>query len=384
MLKYFGTEIPIKSVLQLLILIKLCTGSPLYGWTAEEYDSQSDNISADISVLCENGGRVDWSHQLNLIALDKLGTDGYYDIYVMSPDGTNETCLTCDSSELPNKNIGNPAWHPSGQYIVFQAEKAEHNGLAGYANPGFGINNDLYMMDLESGRLYRITEVDEGMGVLHPHFSYDGSKLLWAERINDGSWFESPLFGKWVLKLLDVDQFLMDPSVMAKEYDPLGKFDIVYESHGFSPDDRKIIFTAQIWPTKFTPFWWDIYTFDLEEQSLRQITRSLSEFDEHAHYSQDGKWISWVSSLNCGCNPHDFDDRNLNLWLMPTNGFQRYQLTFFNQPGHPHFSADRSLAADHAWGPDGKSIVLYVLRAVGNRPFVGSVLLLKLNFDSGF
>jgi Tol biopolymer transport system component len=137
-----------------------------------------------------------------------------------------------------------------------------------------------------------------------------------------------------------------------------------------------------VYQAKLTRIWYDIYTFNLEEQKLRRITRSPHEFDEHAHYSPNGRWISWVSSLNCECNPHDFEDRNLNVWLMRTGRYQRYQLTFFNQPGHPHFLDDRSFAADHAWGPDGKSIVLFVLKAVGYRPFVGSILMLKLNFDS--
>ncbi len=75
-----------------------------------------------ITTLTEDGGRLDWSARLNLIAFDRMGRDGYFDVYTMTPEGKQVTCVTCDKPELPNKQIGNPAWHPSGDFIVFQAQ----------------------------------------------------------------------------------------------------------------------------------------------------------------------------------------------------------------------------------------------------------------------
>lgn len=71
----------------------------------------------NIKTFTNQGGRVDWSHNNNLIAFDRKDEDGYYDVWVMKPDGTEQKCLTCDKPQLPNKNIGQPAWHPSGKYI---------------------------------------------------------------------------------------------------------------------------------------------------------------------------------------------------------------------------------------------------------------------------
>ena len=78
-----------------------------------------------VALLTGNGGRVDWSHSgNNLIAFDRMGADGYFDIWTMRPDAAGQRCLTCQAGELPQRHIGNPAWHPSGAFIVFQAQKA--------------------------------------------------------------------------------------------------------------------------------------------------------------------------------------------------------------------------------------------------------------------
>lgn len=52
--------------------------------------------------------------QSNRIAYSMKGPDTYYDIYLMDPDGGNDTCITCNHPLLPNRHISNMAWHPSG------------------------------------------------------------------------------------------------------------------------------------------------------------------------------------------------------------------------------------------------------------------------------
>src|SRR5262245_51329327 len=98
-----------------------------------------------ISILKDPGGRVDWSPKGDQIAFDKPGPDGYFEVYVMQPDGTGERCLTCDKKGIPNKHKGNPAFSPSGQYVVFQAEKQIYVGPEALATPGAGIGNDLWL-----------------------------------------------------------------------------------------------------------------------------------------------------------------------------------------------------------------------------------------------
>ena len=146
-----------------------------------------------IKTIVEDGGRVDWSHSNNLIAFDKLGNDGYYDVWVMNPDGSNQVCLTCDNALVPQHHNGNPAWHPTGKWIVFQSVNPDliprtlpDRTAKMLTHPGSGWLNDLWVMDPNGKHFYQLTDIGWQGGVLHPHFSHDGIKLLWSERLGPG------------------------------------------------------------------------------------------------------------------------------------------------------------------------------------------------------
>ena len=54
----------------------------------------------DVRLLKAGGGRLDWSRQGDRLAFDQAGPDGLYDVYLMSAEGTAETCLTCEQCEV--------------------------------------------------------------------------------------------------------------------------------------------------------------------------------------------------------------------------------------------------------------------------------------------
>ena len=100
-----------------------------------------------ISLIRTNGGRVAWSPDGSTILIDRKNSDGYYDLFLLRPDGSEEQCLTSGLTEtLGCGHIGQPAWHPSGKYIVFQVQKRYKQGRWGRdlaATPGFGRHSDL-------------------------------------------------------------------------------------------------------------------------------------------------------------------------------------------------------------------------------------------------
>jgi len=124
-------------------------------------DCGNDYEVVSITTLTTNGGRVDWSHDGQWIYYDSLELDGFWDVYRIHPDGSGNECLTCDRPELPNNNQGQPQMHPNGRYLVFQAEKAEHEGTPGEPAtwPGRGYYNDLWVLDLETGSFHQLTDV---------------------------------------------------------------------------------------------------------------------------------------------------------------------------------------------------------------------------------
>ena len=106
--------------LHLLWIVLLSTILPLV--CCPQSDGKTFKVTR-IKTIKEYGKSLDWSHGQNLIASARIGKDGYYDIFVMKPDGSNERSLTHAKSGIPQKHNGNPAWHPSGEYIVFTSEK---------------------------------------------------------------------------------------------------------------------------------------------------------------------------------------------------------------------------------------------------------------------
>ena len=72
----------------------------------------------------------------------------------MNPDCSSEECITDNIDKFASKHNGNPTWHPSGKWIIFQSvdvdlippsiPKSEIRILTG---PGAGWLNNLWIMD---------------------------------------------------------------------------------------------------------------------------------------------------------------------------------------------------------------------------------------------
>jgi Tol biopolymer transport system component len=340
-------------------------------------DSPADAEGVRAHTITTDGGRLDWSPDGELLAFDRRGPDGYFDIYTMKTDGTQVRCLTCDKPELPNKSIGNPEWHPSGQYLVFQVQNT-FRGLGKitdyFANPGAGVNNDVWVMDKDGRRFWRLTDVKPRQGgVLHPQFSRQGDRLLWAERLSSkgGSW------GTWALQVADF--IIGDGGPVIRNIRTLqpGQQHKMYESHGFSPDGRQILFSGNLQEGQKEENA-DIYLYDLASQSLKNLTNTMDEWDEHAHFSPDGRSIVWMTNrdqtryIRTG-QPHT------DYWLMDADGSNKRRLTYFNDPKHPEYIEGGVTCADSAWSPDGRRLAAYLITDVRKG---GSIVMLDLPQDT--
>jgi Tol biopolymer transport system component len=297
--------------------------------------------TARVTTLKEGGARLDWID--DRIAFDMLGADGFFDVYSMRADGRDVRCLTCDHPDLPGRrHIGQPAWHPSGRYLVVQAEKAQHAKVRDphRLTPGAGRLNDLWVLDLQSNRATLVREVRDapGQGVLHPHFSTDGSQLSWTELKGEGE--------GWALMVAD---FRVDRGRARLEsvqsLSPGGRG--FYENHGFSPDGSRLIYTSDV-DSKLIHMA-DIYVIDLR---TRKATRLASDgYNEHALYSPDGRHIAWISTVGAR--------GGTDYWIMDADGSNKRRLTFFNEKGHPHYAGRKVVVADLAWRPDGTAFAGY-------------------------
>ena len=317
-----------------------------------------------VKVIKDEGGRVDWSSANGLIVFDSPGVDNYSDVYVMKSDGSGKRCVTCDKLKLPGKHMGNPAWHPSGKYIVFMAEKLRHSGSSELAKPGRGAYNDLWLADAEGNNFWRLTDlpVPPATGVLHPHFSNDGSMLLWSERLGNGG-----LWGVWALKVADFGIINGRPELSnIKTYQP-GTAHHFYESHGFTPDDKNILFSANMEEQSETGF--DIYKMSLATGKFVNLTNTPDVWDEHGQISPDGKKIVWVSS-------QDLKVPKLDMWIMNADGSNKHRLTYFEDARAESLYGFGGAIADSSWSPDGKKLVAFVI--TDNKLSLGKTIIIDL------
>ncbi|PYQ17384.1 MAG: hypothetical protein DMF80_00890 [Acidobacteria bacterium] len=325
-----------------------------------------------LSTVKPQGARVDWSRTNGLVAYDRMGDDGYFDVYVMAPDGTRDMCLTCGKAGLvPQKNNGNPAWHPSGNYIVFQSEVAGSRATPFASDPGKGVDNVLWITDpagREFTQLTALSTSDPDRGVLHPHFSADGSRLSWSEMYEGAELQTGAFFGHWRLVVAD---FVVGPDGRpglrnVRKFEPgVPGF---YENHGFSPDGSRLVFSSNAaQPASLPALNNDIFLLDLGTLAVTRLTDE--GYNEHAQYFPDGRKIAWMSN-------RDNANRGTDLWIMNADGSGKERLTFLNQSGCPEYVGSRTLIADSSINAAGDKVLVDVHEEVFGE--ASSIILVEL------
>jgi hypothetical protein len=334
-----------------------------------------------VSLVEQRGGRVDWGAN-NLIAYDSPDESNHFQTWVMKPDGSDTHCLSNQNQQLAQIDNGNPAWHPSGNYLVIEASDMAAPPMATKApdrfkrvtSPGVGFDNDLWLLSPQGTLASQLTHLEMRQGVLHPHFAHHHNLLLWSE-------MESVAPQKWVMKLAKFAVGDNGPELSdVKTLDPLGN--AFYETHCFSPDDSSILFSTTKEPGDFQHM--NIVRMDLASGHTEMLTDpSAEQWNEHAQYSPDGSKIIWVSSMGI---EQDLSTANkgavkTDLWMMNADGSDKHRLTYFNEPGAPEYRPSKNIASDLSWSPDGKAIVAYLqMRRMGDKidDFPGSILRITL------
>ncbi len=317
-----------------------------------------------LKLFIEEGGRVDW-HKGNaheLIAFDSISNDllKNSEVYTIKPDGSGKQCITCDSG-IPKGFVGQPAWHPDGEHIIIQVENtnSKHRGME---HVSFGINNDLWIIREDGSGAKRIWTTDLNHAALHPHFSHDGTKLIFAERIPTG--VKIPGIGEltpgsenfwngWQIRIADFDPENME-IINSTTIKPNGNG--FYETNDFFNDNEfTYSFTAN-----GQAYVDDLYSARINGTDVVQIINSPSTWEEHGTFSPagtvdfvflssrfDSTWIAPSSKPGAVA---------LELFLKKTNG-EIVQLTEMNKNAGLN---TKYLVSDYDWDKDGKRIVIQI------------------------
>ena len=328
----------------------------LFTGMASACAASPENIS---TLIADHGGRVDWGVN-NLIAFDRQDKDdGWFDVWTMKPDGTGKHCVTC-GKDFPKLHNGNPAWHPSGKYIVFQAldDNIKVPWAWGklyrlYTGPGAGVNNNIWIAAANGKRAWQMTVLGKGKGALHPHFSHDGKTLIWAEMTDT----KPAPFGIWVIRKASFVERGGGPALVDVETLAPGNLQF-YETHSFTPDDRSILFTGKERNTSGHAL--DIYKYDFDSGKLTALTDTkLDDWDEHAQVSPDGTTVLWMSST--GIKPNTKGPFvKTDYWTMNIDGSNKQRITRFNDKTAHEYLPGKTVCADSSWSPDGSKFIAYV------------------------
>lgn len=223
-------------------------------------------------------------------------------------------------------SIQAPNWTLDGKTLIFNAKGLLHNfdirsGKVSLLNSGFANNNNNDHVLSWSGKL---------IGISH-HVAEEGG---------DSTIFTLPVSGS------DKPRRITAKGV-GHSY-----------LHGFSPDDKALIFTGE------RKGKYDIYRIDIQSGKETQLTDTAT-LDDGSEYSPDGKYI-YFNSNRTG---------RMQLWRMLADGSNQEQLTFDNYNSwFPHVS------------PDGKKIVfLSYMDDIdpGDHPFYRQVYLREMPSDGG-
>jgi Tol biopolymer transport system component len=140
-----------------------------------------------------------------------------------------------------------------------------------------------------------------------------------------------------------------------------------YETHGFSPDGSRLVFSSNLAQPGYMPINNDIFLLDLGSFALTRLTDQ--RYNEHAHFFPDGQKIVWMTNK-------DIPSRGTDLWIMNEDGSGKERLTFLNKWGCPEFVGVRVIAADNSINAAGDKLLVFTHDQSSD---YGSIMLVELD-----
>jgi Tol biopolymer transport system component len=228
------------------------------------------------------------------------------------------------------------------------------NRVTAATEPGNAVWNDLWLAGVDGKGWTNLTNFTTSSltGALSPYFSHDGRKLVYSTLRRAADKLHS--FGYWDLHVAD---FTLEPKPHLTHDRILLSQEGIYESHGFSLDDTHILFSSDRGLANSLGL--DLWQYDLSTGTARNLTNSPQQYDEHARYSPDDRFIVWGSSKCCDSYRTSLSTLISEAFVMHISGEgPSIQLTHFNTPGYPESSKTRSGGWPTAWSQDGRHIAI--------------------------
>ncbi len=270
------------------------------------------------------------------------------DLYAMDIDGGNQQRIT-KTADSENGAV----WIENGKKIAFMnpvdgktqlwVMNADGSGRKAVSNVEGGIQGFLFSPDEKKVMLIGSVKYSRTPADVYPDLPKANARIIddlmykhWDEWVTE---IPHPLVGDF-----DGDSVSNISDIMADEpYEaPMKPFGGI-ESFAWSPDSRRLIYvsrkkTGTDYATSTNS---DLYLYDLEAKSTRNLTEGMMGYDTNPAYSPDGKYVAWLSMEHDGYE----SDKN-RIFILDTSTGIKTDLTVVWD----------YTAESIAWNPDGKSI----------------------------
>lgn len=347
------TVIPLAMAATLLTGLAGCTGTGTQLIDKPEF--KSANRTFDIEAL-EALGRVsgpavspDGKKVLYGVSYESVEQNkSNNELYVMNIDGTDATRLT----HTPQSE-GQAAWINGGKEIAFVAEKdgkpqmwvmnADGTGRRVVSRLENGVAG--FLVSPDGKKVLVISSVKYGRTAadVYPDLPKANARIIddlmykhWDEWVTE---IPHPFIADFDGYSLKNIKDIMDGEPYESPMKPFGGI----ESFAWSPDSKQVVYVSR----KKTGMEYavstnsDLYLYDIEKTSTRNLTEGMMGYDTAPAFSPDGTQLAWLSMEHDGYE----SDKN-RIFVMDMATGTRTDLT-----ANWDYTADAI-----AWNPNGKSI----------------------------
>lgn len=228
-----------------------------------------------------------------------------FEVYVMNPDGTDQTRLTFDE-----RNDQQPDISPDGRQIVFASSRMTETNLEG--------NLEIFVMDADGVNVRQLTFTVAGIFNAQPRWSPSGRQIV----------FHSNMHGNFEIYLIDAHGTNL---TRVTEYGGIDQFP------EWSPNGKQLVIRRDL----------DIYMIDPDGANPTQLTEAAA-LNQMASWSPNGKRIAFMSSRDGYCsvyvmNSDGSDQTNLTPKPdgIPNNQFCSRAPAWSSNGQHIYFSSRR-------------------------------------------